>query len=114
MKTPRVYVPTAEEDVVGPDHGQGEQVVHVLELEVVHVPQDKLPPGLPLFLTLPVTSKLLHLLGQSSVLLDEILHVGRHVAPLRTSQQRQLPVSQDCLRSRFSAKRVSNSATQRR
>ena len=93
MKTRCVYVPTAEEDVVGPDHGQREQVVQLLEVVLVDVPQDELPPGLPVLLALPVTSIRLHLVSQDSVLLNEILHVqGRHLASLRSTQQRQLPV----------------------
>lgn len=64
-------------------------MVQLLELEVVDVPQDELPPGLPVLLALPVTSIRLHLVGQSSVLLDKILHVHvGHLAPLRPSQQR--------------------------
>lgn len=93
MRTRCVYVPTAEEDVVCPDHGQGEQVVQLLELEVVYVPQDELPPGLPVFFTLPITSKRFYLVCQSSVLLDKVIHVrGRHLALFRPDQQKQLPV----------------------
>lgn len=50
-------------------------------LEVVHIPQDEFPPGLPMFFTLPITSKRFNLVGYISVLLDKILHVqGRHLA----------------------------------
>lgn len=63
MKARFVYVPTAEKDVVSPDHGQGEQVVHLRGLEVVYVPQNKLPPGLPVFVTLPITSKRFYPVG---------------------------------------------------
>lgn len=90
VKTRCVYVPTAEEDIVGPDHGQGEQLVQLLELILGYVPQDELPPGLPVFVTLPVASKRFHLLSQSSVLLNEILHVqGRHLALLQQPSQQQ-------------------------
>lgn len=89
-----VYVPTAEEDVVRPHHGQGEQLVELRQLEVVDVPQDELPPGLPVLLALPVASVRLHLVGQGSVLLDKIVHVqGRHLAFLRLSRRRPLPFS---------------------
>lgn len=89
-----VYAPAAEEDVVGPHHGEGQQLVERLQLEVRDVPQDELPPGLPVLLTLPVTPTRLHLLGHGPVLLDKVLHVqGRHVAPLSSSQQRRLPGS---------------------
>lgn len=70
-------VPTAHEDVVGPHHGQRQQMVQLLQLKVVDVPQDELPPGIPVFFAFPVTPKRLYLFGQNSVLLNKILHVCR-------------------------------------
>lgn len=88
MKTDCVHAPAAEEDVVGPDHGQREQVVQLLLVILAYIPQNELPPGLPVFLTLPVTSKRFHLVGHSSVLLNKVLHVqGRHLALLRPSRE---------------------------
>lgn len=58
-----VYIPAAEKDVVSPHHGQGEQVVQLRRLKVVYVPEEKLPPGLPVFFTLPVTSKRFYPVG---------------------------------------------------
>lgn len=72
-----VHVPAAHEDVVGPHHGQGQQMVQPIRLKVAHVPQDELPPRLPVLVALPVTPKRLRLLGRGPVLLDEILDVER-------------------------------------
>lgn len=111
-----VYVPTAEEDVVRPHHGQGEQLVELRQLEVVDVPQDELPPGLPVLLALPVTSVRLHLVGQGSVLLDKVVHVqGRHLAfsPAESTKATSF-FCEARLGSRFWGPRVLNSATQRR
>jgi len=75
-----VHAPTAEEDVVGPDHGQRHQLVQVRVLEVADVPQDEVPPRRPVLLALPVAAERVDLLRQSSVLLDEVLHVQvRHL-----------------------------------
>lgn len=104
MKARCVYPPAAEEDVVGPHHWEGEQVVQLRVFKVIQVPQDELPPGLPVLVALPVASVVLHLLGHSSVLLDKILNVqGRHLALPRPRQQKRLPVlSSGSLKSSYS------------
>lgn len=80
-------LPTAEEDIVRPHHGQREQMVHLPAFKVTHVSQDKLPPGLPVFPALPITPKRLHSLSFISVLLNKILHVRRrHLAPQKINQ----------------------------
>lgn len=75
-----MYIPTAEKDFISPDHGEREQLVELLRWEVLYVPQDKFPPGLPVLVTLPIAPICLSFFGYGSVLLNKILHVQvRHL-----------------------------------
>lgn len=61
--------------MVGPDHGEGQQPVQTAAGdaglhggETLHVPQDELSPGQPLFIGLTVAPEGLHPPGQLRVL----------------------------------------------
>lgn len=67
--------PAAEENVIGPHHGQGQQPVQAVAGdsllhggERLHVPQDELPPSNPVFVGLTVAPEGLDPLSQLRVL----------------------------------------------
>lgn len=68
-------LPAAEENVIGPDHGEREQPVQTAAGnfwlhcgESLHVSQDELPPSEPLFVALTVAPESVDPLGQLRVL----------------------------------------------
>lgn len=80
--------PAAQEDVVGPDHWEGQQLVQATagdsgfhHRETLHVPQYELSPGQPLLVGLTVAPKGLHPLGHLRVLGQVLWNVDVISAP---------------------------------
>lgn len=67
--------PAAQEHVIGPDHGQRQQAVQAAaggsrlhSREALHISQDKLSPGAPLFAGFAVAPEGVNPLGQMRIL----------------------------------------------
>lgn len=94
--------PAAQKDVVGPDHGQGQQAVQAGAVGSglrggdplpLHVPQDELPPRGPLLAGLTEAPQRVHPPRQMRVLL-QVLRDRVVSAPLRRHPRPRTPAAQ--------------------